>query len=265
MNPNIIKTIVDGQIPCFFISPHPDDAALCAGGLINYLSQRTRIEVINIFTKPSEPPYTFSTKRMLALCGYENADKLFEDRIAEDAKAFSTLNIKIRNLGFVDAPWRKFNSTSNFRRLISNFIPEFIHIYPIYRFNIIGGKISRCDNELMQMIGSELKDIILKYKEYYVFCPLGIGNHVDHLIARDVCMKNLNNVILWSDFPYNDRIKLRQGLMGNSAEELFKWDMNLAKKRIMIKKYKTQFNGLFPDGNIPSIPEIFYTSNLNKK
>jgi len=51
MNNEIINNIIREKIPCFFISPHLDDAALSAGGLIAYLSQHTHVEVIDVFTE----------------------------------------------------------------------------------------------------------------------------------------------------------------------------------------------------------------------
>ena len=166
------------------------------------------------------------------------------------------MNIQPKNLQFVDALWRKFSAPNFIRRALGAVLPEFIHIYPIYRINVIGGKISKHDEEMILEIAGELKKIISGLNKYYIFCPLGIGGHVDHAITREVCLKNFKNVILWSDFPYS----LNEDVTNVRIikKELFRWSDYMEQKKNMISAYRSQIKGLFPDGDIKLAPEIYY-------
>ncbi len=259
MNETIIEKIITERIPCYFISPHLDDAVLSAGGLIAYLSQYTQVEGISVFTTASPRPYTFSVRQFLRQCGYEDADQLFTSRREEDREAYSLVNIVPRHLGYVDALWRKISTPGFFRRLFSHILPEFVHVYPTYRIHIVRGKISRHDEGLMHNLGEALKALIGEDKQCVVFCPIALRSHIDHIFIRDVCLKNFENVILWSDFPYNIRNAASAGEIEAIGNEVFKWDSQKDIKEKMIKAYTSQTKAIFPDGTIPLVQEVYYS------
>lgn len=258
MNNHIIDKIISEKIPCYFISPHLDDAALSAGALIAHLSQHTEVNVINVFTEVSEGTETLSAKKFVKISGHTNAHSLFSTRIEEDKKALSIGGIQPRNLGFEDALWRRLPQTGFFRRMASKIIPEIGYVYPTYRMHIIRDKVSCHDTDVKQRLGEALKTITSKHTEFYIFCPMGIKSHVDHILVRDVCLSNFDNVFLWLDFPYNIRNKISTVDTEKIGTEAFVWQENKEEKKKMITEYKSQINGLFPDGNLYLVPEVYY-------
>lgn len=254
-NPLLIEQIVKKQTPCFFISPHLDDAVLSAGDLISFLTeQKVPVNVITVFTEISEKPYTLSAKSFVRQCGYADADLLFADRRKEDKEILENLDIQTAHLGFIDATWRKKGNISSLRKSLSRFVPELGHRYPIHQLNVISGKIDSEDMPLIDKIGNAINKIIGGKNNFRIFAPAAFGNHVDHTITRKACEKYFPKAILWSDFPYNMR---ENDLMDISNYGRFEWLKNPENKIALIKKYKTQFQAMFANG-IPQIPEIFY-------
>jgi glycosyltransferase involved in cell wall biosynthesis/LmbE family N-acetylglucosaminyl deacetylase len=253
--PNTLTDIlgVKSKIPCYFISPHLDDAAFSAGGLISHLcKKKVPVKVINIFTKFGNKPHTLSAKAYVKKCGYKNADDLYQQRVLEDKTVLGKYGIKPINLGFKDALWRK---NGKKQKGFSRLIPELVHVYPTYRFHIIKGLISKHDSALVSKIRNSLQSII--QKKALVFCPIGIGNHVDHLITKKVCQSLKRKLIFWSDFPYN----LSEEFVNTVGLQTYTLEVNPAKKQKLIKDYRTQIKPMFPNG-IPKIDEERYYINI---
>jgi hypothetical protein len=70
----IIAHIIKNKIPCYFLSPHLDDAVLSAGGLISSLSGNTSVTVVNIFTTAGEKN-TLSAKKSIQKAIIDTKDK----------------------------------------------------------------------------------------------------------------------------------------------------------------------------------------------
>jgi len=199
---HIVTEITDRKIPCYFISPHLDDAILSAGGLISYLANKTDVHILTVFTEASSPPFTRFCRKFMQVSGYTDAYKFFRDRRNEDQKVFRTLHAKCKHLGFVDAAWRKKSGPRKARKFLGQFLPEVLYLYPRNR-NFRSGRIVKEDWKLMLEIENALKNYVPSTQDKVVFAPLAIGNHVDHVIVRDVCAKMYKQAVFWSDFPYN--------------------------------------------------------------
>lgn len=256
MTNNILKGIIETGRTCYFISPHFDDAILSAGALMMFLAKYTSVVVVNVFTQSDMPPYTISARSYLKQCGYSDAKKLYEDRKQEDANALESIADEIINLDFMDALWRKQPKTHGLVNYIKNVIPEFGHIYPTYYFHIAKGKIAKNDAFTLLQLEKELTTAVAGG---FVFCPLGIGNHVDHLIVRTVCEKLSNPLFYWSDFPYstggdNTKLNISDDL------QLFTFSHDLEEKKVIIQKYQTQYNALFGNKDLTLDNEIYYTN-----
>jgi len=258
MNDRLIQKIIAEKAPCYFISPHLDDAALSAGGLIAHLSRHTRVEIVTVFTAASPRPYTLSAQAFLSQCGYSDADVLFSDRRNEDAEACSLVGATQRHLGQVDALWRKVPSPSVLRTTLARILPEFLHAYPTYRMHVIRGTVSAHDEPLRAALGEELRSSIGKSGEHVIFCPLALQSHVDHALVRDACLTNFDNVILWRDFPYNIENGLAPEEIDTIGNEAFQWGAEKEMKEEMVRSYTSQVKAMFPDGNIPLVPEVYY-------
>lgn len=265
MNNVVVQKIIAGKIPCYFVSPHLDDAALSAGGLIAHLSRHTRVIVITVFTHASPRPYTLSAKAFMKQCGYADADALFGDRRNEDAGACALVGAVPHHLGRVDALWRKIPSPRFLRRILSRLVPELLHVYPTYRLHIIRGKVSQNDAPLSEALGKDLKKIIGGRTESVVFCPLALRSHVDHALVRDACLANFDRVILWRDFPYHIRHAANAREIGVLGSEAFQWDAESEMKEKMAASYASQMQAMFPDGHIPLAPEVYYFPRGKKR
>lgn len=258
MNNPVVRKIIANKIPCYFVSPHLDDAALSAGGLIAHLSRRTRVEVITVFTNAAPGPCTLSAKAFLRQCGHKDALTLFAERRREDACALALVGITPIHLEHVDALWRAIPSLGTIRRALARLFPEFRHIYPTYRSHIVRGDVSRRDAPLSAALAEELAGIIDTRRAYALFCPLALHSHVDHELVRDACLATFDNVFLWQDFPYILEGKLSAGKTDIFGNEAFRWNGEMETKRNMIMVYASQARAMFPDGNIPLVPEIYY-------
>ncbi len=251
MEPTIIDKIKEKKMTCYFISPHYDDAVLSAGALMTYLSKYTDVIVINVFTKAGEIPYTMSAKAYLKQCGFEDAQTLYKNREKEDKEVLGKIVKKSTDLGFVDALWRKKTRGS----LLGKILPELDHVYPTYRFQIQKGKIAELDTITVTKLREALMKLVQKDKRV-IFCPAGIGNHVDHVLVRTVCESLFPDAIFWSDFPYNEKDTVTIDLNNKQKVTFSKF---LKGKRELIEGYQTQFKAMFKKGLITK-PEIFYTS-----
>lgn len=103
----ILDTIIRERIPCYFVSPHLDDAILSCGEIISYLAGKTPLTVATIFTEADEPPHTLSARAFLKQCGVLDARELFSRRRSEDIQVLGRVNATWRHFGAVDALWRK--------------------------------------------------------------------------------------------------------------------------------------------------------------
>jgi LmbE family N-acetylglucosaminyl deacetylase len=159
----------------------------------------------------------------------------------------------------VDALFRKIPSPNVLRRALSRILPEFLFVYPTYRWHIVREKISRHDAPLMNALSNELRDRIDMNKEYVVFCPIALRSHLDHVLTRDVCLKTFGNVIMWQDFPYNIRSAAEKNEVASLGDELFRFEGESDTKAAMLRAYKSQVRAMFPDGEIPSTPEVYYS------
>lgn len=253
----IADKIIKEKIPCFFISPHMDDAILSAGDLISYLSDKTHVEVINVFSKPSKRPYSLSARAFLRQCGYNDADDLFRDRILEDKEVLSKIGIKPQYLDLVDATWRKKKDFGLWSRLLGKFIGEFNNVYPVFRLHIKNGRVSPKDSDTKLELAKKLKEIIPD--NAYVFCPLAYNSHVDHALVKEVCIENFpHNIILWSDFPYNVQRIGNEKLDDSVNPYVLKWQNNQALKTELIKGYESQYLPLFKNSRVNLVPEGYY-------
>src|SRR3989338_4946817 len=214
MSNKLVKQILNKKFKCIFISPHFDDAVLSCGSLLMHLTGKTSITIINVFTKAHKKPYTLSARKFLKESnGGSDATVLFKERFKEDKNVLSSLNVKIINLGLVDALFRKKN---NFN-FLGKVFPEINHIYPTYKWHVVR-RISPHDHATTQ-----LKKILKKFngEKILVFAPYGIGNHADHVITRKVCEDLFDNLILYSDFPYN----LRANNYGHADESYQEFEL----------------------------------------
>ncbi|SRR5258708_32923151 len=234
----LVEKIITKKRPTFFISPHLDDAIFSAGGLMSKLAGKTDVTLVTVFTQADNSPYTFSTKRNLRLNKMSNAQDLYAIRRAEDIKVCQKLKISYIHLPFKEASYRKKSNSSKVTEFLAKVLPEVVSVYPLYRnffkSGIISGNISKEDNKMMIKLKKELKKIVFTKKNPLIFCPQGVGNHVDHLVVRDVCEDLFKDLVYWIDFPYYAQADAK-----NSFQVPKSWSL--------IKLYKSQIKNVSSD------------------
>jgi LmbE family N-acetylglucosaminyl deacetylase len=252
-----LPEIIKNYKSTYFISPHLDDAALSVGGLMQELVKvKVDVTVINIFTQAHNQGQTLSAQKTLRDAKQATAVDLFNARVQEDAIALKSIGVKVINLKYTDALWRTYEPDNVGHKIISQVIPEFRHIYPIYRLNIETGNISAKDNLLMSNITADLNKIIAKKPKMAVFCPLGVGKHVDHCLVRRAVEKFIQP-LYWQDQPYAYRQK-HVDYQGRLNMKFNLIPVNFKQKANLINYYQTQITSLFTDGKVPELIEIIY-------
>ncbi|WP_240691616.1 PIG-L family deacetylase [Arthrobacter sp. CAU 1506] len=255
--PRRIASAVSADDPWLFLSPHLDDAVLSCGALIEAEATRREVTVATIFTESAPPPHTRSARTFMRLARVEDAAALFEARRAEDLAVLRDLGVKYLHLGATDAIYRR-RKPAAAPDLLARFLPELVHTYPTYRFNIVRGRISRGDRRLMAELRSQVAWLMKQTQAELIFCPLGVGRHVDHLVARALGTAFPEQVVYYSDFPYNQSAEPDAAFLTQHQLEPWLWDQGLEAKEHWIRQYDTQADALFPDGRIPAAPESYF-------
>jgi hypothetical protein len=102
-----------------------------------------------------------------------------------------------------------------------------------------------------------MSDLIRQTSAELIFCPLGVGRHVDHLITRTIGQQYPDRVIYYSDFPYNQSLTADPEFIEKNKLTTWSWNQRIAEKMPLIRGYKTQAAALFPAA-IPHAPETYY-------
>jgi len=244
----MIDSLLKNKSEIFIISPHFDDAILSCGSLILELRKHTSVTVVNVFTEATYGPYTLSARKFLQDSkSHVNAHELYKERAEEDSKVLNSLGVKVINLGLIDGLFRKKKSTS----FLGKILPEYQHLYPTYYRHVLG-KISEFDDSTT-ILKEKLRSIISKNST--VFAPFNISGHVDHLITRKATEDHYENIVYYSEFPYNFR---KNDFGGKKSYKRYEINVNPAEKNLLISQYGTQISGLFKDKKIPDHKEIYF-------
>lgn len=257
----IAKKIIDKKIRCLFISPHLDDAILSCGGLIFYLNERkVPVTIMNVFSEGATKPYTLSARVHLYLTNHKSAKDLYRERRKEDKFVLGKLGLKSINLGFIEALYRK-RKVGRVRLILGRILPEIIHVYRTYHFGILSGDISK-EKLLEEKISGKLRTQIGGHKNTLIFCPLGLGVHVDHILVRQACSNNFEKLIYWYDFPYKDKKAETENFTNVHRLEKYLFDKNIKEKKGLISGYQSQIRTLFKKGIKLNSEKYFVNSKV---
>lgn len=242
-----------------FVSPHLDDAVFSAGAMMLLLkSMGYAITVLNVCSEGGDLPQTLSASAYMKQVGYESSKALYEERRNEDRQALEKMGVKSVMLGNVEALWRKPMQVSKLTSFLARFLPEFAHVYPTYKFHIASGKIRSGDRRFVQAVTEQIADHVSK--DTLLFAPLGIGGHVDHIVARTAAQGVGVPVIYWADIPYIVRPHATPSRLDISAlekSEISKTSL-LSEKEKYCALYKTQYKPVFDTLHPKDITETFY-------
>jgi LmbE family N-acetylglucosaminyl deacetylase len=239
------------------LSPHLDDAVLSCGALMSKAREHMSVTVATLFTEASAPRHTFSARCYLRQIGAHDAGRLYFARRAEDQAVLEGAAIGYFHAGLTEALFRR-----RARPLLHRFpwagrlMPELAHIYPTYRLHIASGRISPHDADTLRRITDSIDHLSLKSSTLFL-APLAVGGHVDHVLVRTAAEMSRKRVVYYSDFPYNMRHSADPGFVQRNALRHATWSHGLPAKAALVRAYRTQVDALFPNGEIPLMPEVY--------
>jgi LmbE family N-acetylglucosaminyl deacetylase len=249
----VLSAAVAAGDPVLVLSAHLDDAVLSCGALLSALVERCPVTVVTLFTAAAPPPHTRAARSFLRQCAVPDAAGLFAARRAEDGEVLSALGVTWRHLGVTDALFRSRRVPTALDGL-GRRVPELVHRYPTYRYDIAKGRVSRGDRALPRALADELADL----DAAVVLAPIGVGLHVDHLITRRTGELLGRPLVRYSDFPYDLRAGVDRDYVARNGLDAWSWDTDLPAKERLIRGYSTQVDALFAGGEIPLRPEIYF-------
>lgn len=204
--------------PAIFLEPHSDDIALSISGTLYDLYRKGfEIIVYNIFsfTPPSKSPLN-------DILNFTERDYESIRKIENDSAFRKYLDCKLITLNLKSSKYR------GYRTFCQN---------------------PKDDDSSIEIITSLLKEINIKYPNSDVFIPAGIGNHVDHVLVRNLALKILKKpILMYEDYPYvKDTKYYLQGI--NRIKEiggsLINEKININIKKTLVNFYNTQFKETF--------------------
>lgn len=254
-----VEFVKEQQLPCVFVSPHLDDAALSNGGLISELSRVMpgKVYIISIFTHISPLPHTRHVHKFLEGSLFQNVHQLFAARVEEDQIACKKLGATAIHLNFIDAGYRKRAQPHRVRQAIGHLIPEALHMYPT-SFSIGRLHVDKHEQLLMQNLKTELLGVIGTVGPCVIFSPVGgKRTHVDHLITRQCCQQAFPKRVIYSlDYPYSLWSSSDKGFIQKSGLLSGIYRKHKEERREAIACYASQVKNCFEEGIVPAAADL---------
>ncbi|TDB52417.1 PIG-L family deacetylase [Photorhabdus khanii] len=241
-----------------FLSPHLDDAALSAGGLIHKLvSENQKVVVLTFFTEYDKNLTSHYSR-------YDNMYsfiKFYSKRANEDIAFCNKLSAIPIHGKILDCIYR----TDQYGE-------------PMYKSSamIYSGLMHKSDYA-SDMAQDLIDKILLNYQPDYIYAPLGIGRHVDHIIINNL-VHNITGsrkfkILLYEDFPYVlgqypviNPDSLESALLRNNKfnKHAILVDIDLKEKMQNILFYESQLEPLFDNKSNLLISLEKYHHAINK-
>lgn len=178
------------QVDHLFISPHPDDAVLSCGALIASLVSTGGVTVATVFTGTAEQPEGTPLGQLFQAAWDAGVDAM-EGRREEDRAAMAHLH----------AQWRHMDNLDCIYRVDSTGAARYPSAEAIFH--------APAEPELVHSIGTQLRELVDETRPAYVYAPLGVGRHADHVVVREAVDVLLAEgslreeaTLLWEDVPY---------------------------------------------------------------
>jgi LmbE family N-acetylglucosaminyl deacetylase len=206
------------------LSPHADDAIFSLAGLMTKHSNHFEFHIINIFGRQDFTLYN----------DFAN-NKIGSDFVHKEEKlAWLLLNIQNGTfLSFKDAAMRQFDPGR-----------------PIINSDLDSKSMITYEKELFEDIFSHINELIGAIRPSYIFCPLGIGRHVDHIMVREAVLANQDldkKLYFYEESPYVisfDKTKEINEIERKSQKKLKQRQINItnkiSEKRKLLNLYASQ-------------------------
>lgn len=225
------------------VSPHLDDAALsCADHALAWRAAGEEVMVINVFDAAGTPSALAPcVADSLRAAGVADVDAYTALRLEEDRQCLQALGVSVLHLGLVDAGFRG-TATPDYATLAA----------------LRPGRLATRELTLVERVANALRDTMAGADETsLVVAPLGIGGHVDHLIARAACERVApHRLAYYADMPY---ARAPWNWPGAALLQLLRARKSIKPmsdaKRSALAHYRSQMPLLFRRGP-PRYPEV---------
>ena len=252
-----LAAAVAGGTPLLFLSAHLDDAVFSCGALIAELAGACPVTVATVFTEAGSPPHTYAARSFLAQCQADDVGALYRERRAEDREVLAGLGVDGLHLGHTDALFRGRNVPEPVGRL-GRLLPELVHRYPTYRWDIARGRVARGDRRLVADLVVRVGALLAETGSPLLFCPVGVGRHVDHLVTRAIGPAYPDRVIYYSDHPYDLAGAPDPDFLTRQRLRSWSWPHGIADKVRHSRGYRTQYDAVFGEHGTGERPETYY-------
>jgi LmbE family N-acetylglucosaminyl deacetylase len=251
----LVQEVYAAGLPVVAVSPHLDDAVLSCGALLEYLARRCPVTVVTVFTTASPRPWPLPARRQMRAIGEHDAERFYRQRQAEDSVVLGGMGTAWVHLGFVDALFRRVGPGPGL-------LPGRPQrpAYPTFRFDAARGRIAAADARLTDEITAATAGVVRNADARLLLAPLGVGRHVDHLIARAATRDLEPRAVYYSDFPYSETAVPDVGFIRRHCLVPHRWLAGRAENAHRIAGYRSQIGGLFPGGMIPTRPEVYWAA-----
>ncbi len=177
--------------PHLYLSPHLDDAVLSCGGLIHAQVRAGQpVVVVTLCAgQPGAGPGSAFAQSLHARWGTVAAEAV-SDRQAEDRAALARLGAAGRHLAVPDCIYRTHPLTGQ-----ALYASE----------EALWGPLDPAEESLVQQCAATLGEILRRYPGSQFYAPLGLGQHVDHQLARRAAALTGAVSAYYEDYPYADR------------------------------------------------------------
>ena len=173
------------RMPWYYFSPHLDDIALSCGGLL--WEQAEAGELVEVWTlcagDPPDGPLSPFAQSLHSR--WETGAEAVGIRRLEDAAACQRLGAAYRHFGLPDCIYRRSPVDGS-------------ALYPSEES--IFGPLHPAEGGLVHDLSVEL-DLLLP-GDAVIVCPLTLGGHVDHRLARAAIERIARPVWYFADYPY---------------------------------------------------------------
>lgn len=168
------------EIRTILVSPHSDDIAYSLGGTLLQDYFYGPVLMVTVFTRSN---FTLCVK-------LSNSELISRIRHLEDVQFTDKNKIRLLGFPFSEAPLRGMSR----REIFSNIKPDSYTVF------------SDVYHALSELIKSYPCDLIVS--------PMGLGNHIDHVIVSNICNKiaqeNNKKIVFYEDLPYASLLTSKQ-------------------------------------------------------
>jgi LmbE family N-acetylglucosaminyl deacetylase len=225
------KHIFNATMRWIYISPHFDDAVLSCGGLIwEQTHSGIPVEIWTVMAgDPPSGPISDLITRVHADWKTGTPQETVALRRIEDRKAARSVGATVRHLKIVDALYRRTN-TGNL----------------LYTQDVLGDiPVHPRDTGLVEEVTRQIAENLAPHDT--IVCPLGLGNHVDHVITRRAIEALHRPTWYYADVPYllRNETSLAPATVNLKGKTFFISAQGLAAWQKGIEAYASQMSTLF--------------------